>query len=257
MSRRVRFTNGRDMELVGLLDEPDTTPSPGVILSHSFTGYKEIPHLHAIAKKLLDRGFTVLRFDFSDCVGESDGKCEDIQLSSQIDDLEHALDFLREQDGVDPDRMGLAGHSLGGMTSIMVAARYDIQALAPAGSPAYAELAPLVGGADELQRWEDQGFYQFDSVKKGSVRVNWSFVEDLRQYDARDAIEKVNAPIRVIHGDRDETVPLSHGEALFRHSNQPKQLHVLAGSDHLYTSDGAQRELVLLTADWMERQLRP
>jgi len=46
----------------------------------------------------------------------------------------------------------------------------------------------------------------------------------------------------VIHGDRDEIVPLIHGEALFEAATSPKQLHVVAGVGHndLVTRAGAE-----------------
>ncbi|MDY6778429.1 MAG: dienelactone hydrolase family protein, partial [Candidatus Nanohaloarchaea archaeon] len=127
---RVSFRNSRDMELVGLVTHPegvdhddDAEQRPGVILCHSFTGYKEVPHLKAIAEGLADRGLVALRFDFSDCVGESDGTCEDMKLTNQITDLIDAINYLESRGEVDPDCIGVAGHSLGGMTVLMAAAR--------------------------------------------------------------------------------------------------------------------------------------
>lgn len=199
-------------------------------------------------------GFTVLRFDFSDCIGESDGQCEDITLTNQIDDLHNAIDFLQRQDGCD-GRIGLAGHSLGGMTAIMVAAERDVEALVPMSAPAYEDLGHLVDGETGMADWQAQGYHVFDSYRRGDVRVGWRFVEDLRQYDARETIQEIGIPVRIIHGDQDETVPFSHAEDLFRNAAPPKELQMLSGSGHLYQEDDAQRELVLLVRDWMQDQL--
>jgi esterase/lipase len=257
MSEKVRFANSRGMEIVGVIDKAEDTngEAPAVILSHSFTGFKEIPHLHKTAKELQDRGIHALRFDFTDCVGESDGKCEEMKLSNQVQNLKDALAFMREKEYVDADRIGLFGHSLGGMTSIIVAAEDGVQALAVAGAPAYQDLKHLIGGEDAVDAWKEQGYHMFDSFKQGEVRVNWSFVEDMSQYDACAYMAKVSIPVRIIHGDEDDIVPLPHGEKLFKHANPPKELHIIAGSDHLYTKDGAERELVQLAAGWMGQQL--
>lgn len=253
MSRRVRFQNGRGMDLVGILAEQDQ-PAPGVVLTHSFTGYKEIPHLHAAAEALYDAGFTVLRFDFSDCIGESDGRCEDITLTNQVDDLDHAITYLRDQDGCD-GTIGLAGHSLGGMTAIIVAQDAEITALAPIAAPAYEDLSHLVDGDAGMQEWEQQGHHVFDSYRRGDVRVGWRFVEDMREYDAREAIAAADCPVRIIHGTDDDMVPFSHAEELFSSAHHPKQLQVLSGAGHLFREDDAQTEVVELVRDWMQRHL--
>ncbi|MDY6788486.1 MAG: alpha/beta hydrolase [Candidatus Nanohaloarchaea archaeon] len=255
MSQKVKFENGDGATLVGILDKAESDKAPAAVLSHSFTGYKEIPHLYKIAKELMDRGVHVLRFDFSDCVGESEGSCEDITVTSQVDDLNSAVSFIKNKDFVNGS-IGLAGHSLGGMTSIIVASeREDIDAIVPAAAPAYMDLKHLVGGEEEIDRWREQGYYTFDSFKKGEVDVGWGFVEDMRRYDACEYIRGFEGPVRIIHGDKDNIVPLQHGEKLFKNSTHPKQLHIISGADHLYGDEDTQKEMVMLAAGWLEDHL--
>ena len=45
-------------------------------------------------------------------------------------------------------------------------------------------------------------------------------------------IGKVTAPVLVLHGDRDDIVPLSHGQALFAAAPEPKQLRVFPRKGH-------------------------
>jgi fermentation-respiration switch protein FrsA (DUF1100 family) len=42
----------------------------------------------------------------------------------------------------------------------------------------------------------------------------------------------VGAPVLVVHGDRDDLVPLMYGEALYEAAPDPKRLHVIAGVGH-------------------------
>ena len=45
-------------------------------------------------------------------------------------------------------------------------------------------------------------------------------------------IATVGAPVLILHGDRDTTVPLAHGKALFDAARHPKRLHVFPGLGH-------------------------
>lgn len=257
-SEPVTFENSDGMTLAGLIDHPEGAAHddpaerfPAVILCHSFTGYKEIPHLKALAEELTDRGIVALRFDFSDCVGESDGTCEDMKLSSQIADLKDALSFLEAQGEVDEDRIGVAGHSLGGLTAILVAVddgRPD--AVVPVAAPANHESENLFQGA-EIDRWREMGHIHFPTVKRGEVKIGWQFYEDLQQYDALDVIDSLQQPVRFVHGDKDEIVPLSNAEEMFERAAEPKDLHVVEGADHLFRRQEHQEEMVAAVADWM------
>ncbi|MDY6769352.1 MAG: alpha/beta fold hydrolase [Candidatus Nanohaloarchaea archaeon] len=261
-STNVQFENSREMTLKGIIDHPDGAdhddPShdlPAAVLCHSFTGFKEIPHLEALAEELTDRGMVALRFDFSDCVGESDGSCEDMKLTNQLDDLENALSFLEAMGEVDEDRLGVAGHSLGGMTAILVAARDGRpDAVVPVAAPANHEGEKLFEGK-ELDRWKEMGHTHFPTVKRGEVKIGWAFYEDLQQYDAVDVVGDIDAPLRFVHGDADDIVPLANSEMLYEAASEPKDLHVVEGADHLFRRDEHEDAMVAAVADWMEQHV--
>ena len=51
-------------------------------------------------------------------------------------------------------------------------------------------------------------------------------------FDTDKRIEKVHVPLLIIHGDADEIVPFSQGEAVFRKANQPKTFWRVSGAHH-------------------------
>ena len=51
-------------------------------------------------------------------------------------------------------------------------------------------------------------------------------------YDSLSRIQQVRSPLLVMHGDLDDTVPISQGENLFNAANSPKQFHLLIGAGH-------------------------
>ena len=52
------------------------------------------------------------------------------------------------------------------------------------------------------------------------------------QFDNRAKIDRVRAPLLILHGDRDEIVPLAHGMELFERASAPKRFHLIAGAGH-------------------------
>ncbi|HNR44891.1 MAG TPA: alpha/beta hydrolase [Methanofastidiosum sp.] len=133
-AQKVSFFNSRGLKIVGILEgEGDKC----VIISSHFTGFKEVKHYFNLAKTLSDEGICALRFDFSDCIGESEGKCEEMSVTNQTIDIISAVDFL---EGKGICTVGIMGHSLGGLVAINAAANDNrIKALVSAAAPAKLE----------------------------------------------------------------------------------------------------------------------
>jgi hypothetical protein len=74
-----------------------------------------------IADHLTRQGFAVLRYDKRG-VGESTGNFRTATLQDFVADAETVLSYLKQQDEIDPDRIGLLGHSEGGIVASMLAA---------------------------------------------------------------------------------------------------------------------------------------
>lgn len=202
----------------------------------------------------MERGIIVLRIDFTDCVGESDGACEDMKLTSQITDITDALAWLESRGEVAPDRIGIGGYSLGGATSIFVAAEDDRPAaVVPVAAPASHETERLFQGK-ELERWKEMGHIHFPTEKRGEVTIGWQFYEDLQQYDGRDAVGRIHVPIRFTHGSDDDIVSVTDAEAMHERANDPKDLHILEGGDHLFRRPEHQEQMVEAAA-WSDPHL--
>ena len=52
-------------------------------------------------------------------------------------------------------------------------------------------------------------------------------------YNTRHKIAAVHAPLLIIHGDRDRTVPHAMGRALFEAANEPKSFWTVEGATHV------------------------
>src|SRR5690606_12829449 len=109
--------------LRGLLHRPDgVEPAPAVMLLRGFTGqHIENDRLFVqVARALADAGFAALRFDFYGS-GDSDGDLEAFTIDSELADSCAGFDWLSAQPGIDPDRIGVVGLSLGGAIAALLA----------------------------------------------------------------------------------------------------------------------------------------
>jgi fermentation-respiration switch protein FrsA (DUF1100 family) len=61
------------------------------------------------------------------------------------------------------------------------------------------------------------------------IAVDW-FLKD--KFASIDHIGKIGAPLLILHGNRDRTIPLALGQALFQAAPEPKVMHVLEGAGH-------------------------
>ncbi|MEQ8928046.1 MAG: alpha/beta hydrolase [Fulvivirga sp.] len=119
--------NEEKIELGGTITYPNKSDMqyPAVILlsgsgpqdrNSELAGHK--PFL-SIANHLTERDIVVLRMDDRG-VGESTGS-KNVSFGNLLSDVNIMLDYLKKQDFVDSDNIGLIGHSLGGIIAPMAA----------------------------------------------------------------------------------------------------------------------------------------
>jgi len=253
---KVEFKNERNMTLVGVFNKAQEVDlAPCVIICHPFTGFKELKHLHELAEILSLNGIHAFRFDFSDCIGESEGSCEDMKLTHQISDLKSAINFVSEQKFVDSEKIGAFGHSLGGLTIIATAAiDQRIKALVTLAAVAKCEWEHLFG-PEKLKEWKEKGFIEINTPKGKTIKINYGFYHDLIDYDGTAEIKKIHAPIRIIHGDSDTITDIRNAEGLYKNAHEPKQLDIISGAGHMFSEKEERTEAIELALEWYLKYL--
>ena len=191
-----------------------------VLLCHGNAGNIGDRVVHA--DLLTAAGFDVLLFDPRG-YGRSSGTPDE---EGTYTDARAALGRLRAQPEVDPSRILYLGESLGGGVAVELAQAHPPSALVLLSA--------------------------FTSVR-GIARVHYPFIPAPVIPDAYPSlrrIREVEAPLLVLHGDRDDIVPLAHGRALFEAAPGPKKMHVVAGAGHNDILDRAGEELAAEIAAW-------
>lgn len=126
-----------------------------------------------------------------------------------MDDARAAHDWLIAK-GIAPDQIMLVGESLGSGVAVQLAAERQVRAMALE--------AP------------------FASAANVAAKAYWWLPVRLLMKDKFDSfafIDKIKAPLLIIHGDLDGLVPLSEGRELFARASEPKEMVVVPGGSHV------------------------
>ncbi|MCX8161494.1 MAG: alpha/beta fold hydrolase [Candidatus Bathyarchaeota archaeon] len=253
------FRNERQC-LVGILHVPDDIAyrgkAPGIVMFHGFTGNKIEAHrlfVH-VARSLCDSGFIVFRFDFRGS-GDSDGDFEDMTLPGEVSDGRRALSLFMRYRYLDRSRVGVLGLSMGGRVAAILASMDARIRFAILYSPA---LGPLRG---RMLSWMPRE--QIDRLDLGEaveVSPGWylkkRFFETVDYIVPSDVMREIKAPILIVHGDRDQVIPVEEVRRYFdsvRDLDSRNELYIVRGGDHTFSKREHTREVINKTLEWLRK----
>lgn len=220
--------------LSGLLHEPEAGLAPKglVVLSPCFTCTRDIAPVRSLARDLADAGYLAYRFDPAGS-GKSEGRFEDATVSRYVGDLVTVARALEERLPGAP--LVLAGHSLGGVTSLLAAEELRPRAIVTLGSNARRDSFLRLLGPDAFERAKRDGSVPFDSGDGVLRPLTRELVVDLEHQDPLGAAARLACPLLVLHGDADAVVPVEAARVLAAAAGARATLEVLPGGQHLLT----------------------
>ena len=178
--------------------------SPGVLLwCHGNAG--NIIHRLENLASLYRIGLSVFLFDYRG-YGRSHGSPSEPGL---YQDALAAYEYLTKIREMPPERIVLFGRSLGAAVAGLVASQR------PAAGLILESSFPSV---EALARFH-----------YGGLPAHWLVSA---KFNLADRLREIHRPVLVIHGDRDRTVPLQMGQAVFDAAHPPKDWYVVHGADH-------------------------
>jgi dipeptidyl aminopeptidase/acylaminoacyl peptidase len=221
--------------LAGILHLPEKENPPCVIASHGLLSSKDSEKYVALGNRLSQEGIAMLRFDFRG-IGESEGRIEDDTVSRRIVDLGSAIEFVRSRRDLG-NRIGLLGSSLGGYVSLIKASMdQTIRAVVIWATPFH---------LDDLKS---------NKGTEGHPLPAETFFEDLPKHRLLPLLSKVSNCM-VIHGEKDELVPVGQAWEIFHSLSAPKEIHVIEGADHRLTEPAHRGRAMELSAEWFKKYL--
>lgn len=183
-------------------------PAPALAVMHGWGGSSHqmlpfAPALHAA-------GFALLLLD-----ARNHGRSDSDSFASMprfAEDLDHGVNWLRQQAAVDPARVFLLGHSVGAAACLLLASRrHDLAGIV--------SIAAFAHPAEVMRR-------QMASLHIPYLPLGWLVLRYVQHTIGHrfddiapvNTIRRVSAPVLLIHGDADKLVPFTDAERI--HANR-------------------------------------
>lgn len=264
----------------GLVQFPAAAgPRPVVVCCHGFKGFMEWGFWPPLADLLAQRGFTVVRFNFSGSgMKPGDERVSDPEAfrantyRREQEDLAAVLGALDRSEiaagRADLDRLGLVGHSRGGGAVVLAAAneawRDRVRALVT-----WAAISRIDRfDAHSLEQYRQAGEWPVENTRTGQrLAMGPAMLAEVEappaDLDILAAAARRTAPWLLIHGDQDDAVPHTEAQALAEVAHAPAVFHTIRGGGHTFGAQhpfaGPTPELISLfnlTQAWLLRHLR-
>lgn len=249
------FIKNRKDQKISVIVEISEPQQGLAFVMHGLGGFKEQPHIQVMAEAFKENGYTVVRFDTTNTLGESEGNYEDATVTNYYEDLEDVITWAKTQNWYQ-EPFVLAGHSLGGICTTLFAEKYPekVKALAPISTVTSGKLSVEAHSKEELTDWEKSGWKINESRAKPGVmkRLKWSHIIDRLKYDLLPEVDKLKMPVLLIVGENDDVTPLKHQQILFEALPCRKELHVINGSWHTFREEKHLHELKNIFDHWIK-----
>jgi len=192
-------------------------------------------------KYLVLKGFAVLADASIPIVGDPETVNETF-IDQTISSVKAAIDFLDKEEIIDPQRVGVTGHSYGAFMVANVLAHSDLCAAGVARSGAYNRtLTPFGFQSERRTLWKAKDFYI-----KASPFIH---------------AEKIKEPVLLIHGEDDPnsgTYPLQSKRfyQALKGNGATAKLVLLPYEKHGYYARESQLHVISEMIDWFEKYVK-
>lgn len=211
------------------LEENNKIP---VIMSHAFLSNQKI--MEKYAQALAQEGYVVFTFDFCGGAirGKSDGKFRDMSIDTEKEDLKAVIAYVETLNYVDMESLILLGASQGGFVSCLVSAEYQDRV------SGLVLLYPALCIPDNARDGK-MLMIKFDpahieeTFTSRPIRFSPKYPRSAIGIDIYGEIQKIKAPMLIIHGTDDKIVNLSYARrAIDAALNPASDLVILEKAGH-------------------------
>jgi dipeptidyl aminopeptidase/acylaminoacyl peptidase len=224
---------------------PADQPGPALVVMHGWGGNAEM--MLPLAAPLHAAGYALLLLD-ARCHGRSDGDTF-ASLPRFAEDIEAGLRWLAKQPTVNPQALGVIGHSVGAGAALLAASRLSsirvVVSLAAFAHPARMMRRWLA--AKRIPHWPLGAYilayvqrvigYRFDAIAPCNT------------------ISRIACPVLIVHGEADDTVPVSEAREIYAaRRSDLVELLLIPGSHDDYGDIGLQMASV---CDFLQRSFGP
>ena len=213
---------------------PEIDTCPMVILMHGIFASQRITPMPTIARQLAQAGIASIRFNFGGH-WSSEGEMVKMTIENEIAEATAMWQYACSLPYV--SKIGLLGHSQGGVVASMTAGR-----IAASGSQKQPYGLVLIAPASVLKTACNQGSMlgaKFDPKNPpeyvkcfGMMKVSREYILSTQQIDIYGTADAYNGPVRIIHGSDDTLVPMWCSEDFKRTYGERAELIVVENENH-------------------------
>jgi len=233
--------------------EHTNRPLPTVVYYHGYNGEKESSL--TIAYKLAEKGMRVILPD-SHLHGERKESLSQIELDllfweiviQNIKEFEQITEYLIEQKLTIPNRIGVGGTSMGGITTFGALKNYE-----------WINSAAVLMGSPKMTEYASMLIEQFNDANEEKISKEESeeALAKLKPYDISLQPELLNnRPLFIWHGEEDQVVPFEYSKAFYK---EIKQMYDIPNKLKFLNEEGRAHHISRLsiaeTAAWFHSHL--
>jgi uncharacterized protein len=214
---------------------------PGIVFNHGYippTVYKTTERYIAYVDNLARSGYVVFRIDYRGhdrSEGQPNGAYGD---PGYTHDVMNAVTSLKNSPYVNPEKIGMWGHSMGGYLTLRA------MVISPDVKAGVIWAGVVASYPDLLERWRRPGVSAAATPPPGVRRWrDWmgeygdpqQNPDFWREVSSNSFVGEISGPVQLHHGTEDESVPLVFSELLsaeLQAAGKPVELYVYPGDNH-------------------------
>ena len=224
-------------------------PKSIVIFCHGYKGFKDWGAWNLMAESFANAGFFFVKFNFSHNGGTVEQPIDFPDLEAfgnnnytkELDDLESIIEWISSntyyQNEIDLENISVIGHSrAGGIVTIKSQENNRIKKVISLAGVCDFEKRTATSG--DLEQWKKVGVkYVVNGRTKQNMPHFYQFYKDFKNNEKRltikRAVENLEIPYLIIHGDNDTSVFIDEAKKL--HSwNIKSQLEIIENANHVF-----------------------
>jgi len=209
------------------------------IIIHGFKGFKDWAFFPWLAEVLCDEAVAVCRFNMSRSgIGENPETFDRLDLfaddtyTTQLDDLQRVVRYCQTRVALPTF---LVGHSRGGGVAILATA--DVPNLR--GVVTWSAISHVDRWDQATKRqWRKDGHVDVLNTRtKQIMRMSTRILDDVEahRFDVLTAASRLQVPLLIVHGERDESVPVSESAEIAAAAPDASRM-VISNASHTYNA---------------------
>lgn len=232
-----------------LLTEPAEGSNTVVILCHGFLSNKSSRTNLRLTELLIPKEIGTLSFDWFG-MGDSSGTFADLTISKCQTQLESVIEDMKKKGY---QHIGLIGSSFGGLLAILIGASHpELFAIGlKCPVPDFPEMLELEFGQAGLKKWKQTNTIPNVTGGPEPTALKFEFYQECSQFNAYAQAEHIKGPCLIVHGEKDELVPLHQIHQLHESLAGEKKLILLPEADHQFGRPEDFRTMSVVLKDWM------